>query len=184
MYNTTKLSFLAANRKKLAQTEPKLVQSLVALMESRSLKVQCQAALALRNLASDGEYLSRNNGHLTLTLRANRKISARNRQSRRSDAAASSPSLILPSAHSFCRRMCPQRLHSSCQRIAHHRFWVPATIDRITIFRRERRGAMSRYQHITKPRSQQRTEQDSNRGGRSSRANQATGTHCAFGGTE
>lgn len=44
-----------ANRKKLAQTEPKLVQSLVALMESPSLKVQCQAALALRNLASDGK---------------------------------------------------------------------------------------------------------------------------------
>jgi hypothetical protein len=35
-------------------TEPKLVQSLVALMDSQSLKVQCQAALALRNLASDG----------------------------------------------------------------------------------------------------------------------------------
>jgi hypothetical protein len=30
------------------------VQSLVALMDSPSLKVQCQAALALRNLASDG----------------------------------------------------------------------------------------------------------------------------------
>lgn len=44
----------AANRKKLAATEPKLVQSLVALMDSQSLKVQCQAALALRNLASDG----------------------------------------------------------------------------------------------------------------------------------
>ena len=43
-----------ANRKKLASTEPKLVQSLVALMDSPSLKVQCQAALALRNLASDG----------------------------------------------------------------------------------------------------------------------------------
>lgn len=46
---------LANNRKKLASSEPKLVQSLVALMESQSLKVQCQAALALRNLASDGE---------------------------------------------------------------------------------------------------------------------------------
>lgn len=43
-----------ANRKKLAQTEPKLVSSLVMLMDSSSLKVQCQAALALRNLASDG----------------------------------------------------------------------------------------------------------------------------------
>jgi len=46
------------NRKKLAATEPKLVQSLVALMDSQSLKVQCQAALALRNLASDGEIIA------------------------------------------------------------------------------------------------------------------------------
>lgn len=46
---------LGANRKKLAQSEPKLVQNLVQLMDSSSLKVQCQAALALRNLASDGE---------------------------------------------------------------------------------------------------------------------------------
>lgn len=56
-YCTTALSNIAVdgvNRKKLAQTEPKLVSSLVALMESSSLKVQCQAALALRNLASDG----------------------------------------------------------------------------------------------------------------------------------
>ena len=49
---------LGANRKKLAQSEPKLVASLVMLMESQSLKVQCQAALALRNLASDGEWES------------------------------------------------------------------------------------------------------------------------------
>ena len=33
------------------------MQSLVALMDSQSLKVQCQAALALRNLASDGELI-------------------------------------------------------------------------------------------------------------------------------
>ena len=46
--------FLGVNRKKLAQSEPKLVQNLVQLMDSSSLKVQCQAALALRNLASDG----------------------------------------------------------------------------------------------------------------------------------
>ena len=45
-----------ANRKKLAQSEPKLVSSLVQLMDSPSLKVQCQAALALRNLASDGKW--------------------------------------------------------------------------------------------------------------------------------
>ncbi|KAF8973862.1 vacuolar protein 8 [Flammula alnicola] len=52
-YCTTALS---ANRKKLAQSEPKLVTSLVLLMDSPSLKVQCQAALALRNLASDEKY--------------------------------------------------------------------------------------------------------------------------------
>lgn len=47
------------NRKKLAQSEPKLVFSLVQLMDSPSLKVQCQAALALRNLASDGQHFAR-----------------------------------------------------------------------------------------------------------------------------
>lgn len=46
----------AGNRKKLAQTESRLVQSLVHLMDSNSPKVQCQAALALRNLASDEKY--------------------------------------------------------------------------------------------------------------------------------
>lgn len=50
------LTFSGANRKKLAQSEPKLVQNLVQLMDSSSLKVQCQAALALRNLASDGGF--------------------------------------------------------------------------------------------------------------------------------
>ena len=50
---------VAANRKKLAQSEPKLVTSLVQLMDSPSLKVQCQAALALRNLASDGAWTLR-----------------------------------------------------------------------------------------------------------------------------
>lgn len=46
----------ATNRKRLAQTEPRLVHSLVHLMDSTSPKVQCQAALALRNLASDDKY--------------------------------------------------------------------------------------------------------------------------------
>src|ERR1700761_4176197 len=52
-YCTTALSNIAvdaANRKKLAQTETKLVNSLIGLMDSTSLKVECQAALALRNL--------------------------------------------------------------------------------------------------------------------------------------
>jgi vacuolar protein 8 len=58
-YCTTALSNIAVdagNRKKLASTEPRLVQSLVLLMESPAPKVQCQAALALRNLASDEQY--------------------------------------------------------------------------------------------------------------------------------
>lgn len=58
-YCTTALSNIAVdaqNRKRLAQTESRLVQSLVHLMDSSSPKVQCQAALALRNLASDERY--------------------------------------------------------------------------------------------------------------------------------
>ncbi|KAM3416778.1 Vacuolar protein 8 [Cercospora zeina] len=58
-YCTTALSNIAVdstNRKRLAQTEPKLVQSLVHLMKGQAPKVQCQAALALRNLASDEKY--------------------------------------------------------------------------------------------------------------------------------
>lgn len=58
-YCTTALSNIAVdagNRKKLASTETRLVQSLVLLMDSNSPKVQCQAALALRNLASDEKY--------------------------------------------------------------------------------------------------------------------------------
>lgn len=58
-YCTTALSNIAvdaANRRKLAQSETRLVQSLVHLMDSSSPKVQCQAALALRNLASDEKY--------------------------------------------------------------------------------------------------------------------------------
>ena len=58
-YCTTALSNIAVdagNRKRLAQTESRLVQSLVRLMDSTSPKVQCQAALALRNLASDEKY--------------------------------------------------------------------------------------------------------------------------------
>jgi hypothetical protein len=58
-YCTTALSNIAVdanNRRRLAQTEPKLVQSLVNLMDSSSPKVQCQAALSLRNLASDEQY--------------------------------------------------------------------------------------------------------------------------------
>lgn len=47
---------VAIHRQKLAETEPTLVSSLIRLMDSPSAKVQCQAALALRNLASDEKY--------------------------------------------------------------------------------------------------------------------------------
>ncbi|KAH3900431.1 probable Vacuolar protein 8 [Saccharomycodes ludwigii] len=58
-YCTTALSNIAVdeeNRRKLAQTEPKLVPKLVALMDSPVNRVKCQATLALRNLASDTNY--------------------------------------------------------------------------------------------------------------------------------
>ncbi|WBW70843.1 vacuolar protein-membrane adaptor Vac8 [Schizosaccharomyces osmophilus] len=58
-YCTTSISNIAVDaihRKKLAQSEPKLVRSLIQLMDTASPKVQCQAALALRNLASDERY--------------------------------------------------------------------------------------------------------------------------------
>lgn len=58
-YCTTALSNIAVdanNRRRLAESEPRLVQFLVNLTDSSSPKVQCQAALALRNLASDEKY--------------------------------------------------------------------------------------------------------------------------------
>lgn len=67
-YCTTVISNLAVdeeNRKKFVENEPNLVQSLVYLMEISVPKVQCQAALALRNLASDEKYqidIVRSNG--------------------------------------------------------------------------------------------------------------------------
>ncbi|KAJ3381308.1 Vacuolar protein 8 [Entophlyctis sp. JEL0112] len=43
------------NRELIANTEPGVVKNLIRLVGSPALKVQCQATLALRNLASDGE---------------------------------------------------------------------------------------------------------------------------------
>ncbi|KAJ1990516.1 Vacuolar protein 8 [Dimargaris cristalligena] len=67
-YCTTALSNIAVDansRKRLSSSEPKLVNSLIHLMDTASPKVQCQAALALRNLASDQYYqeaIVRSNG--------------------------------------------------------------------------------------------------------------------------
>jgi len=72
-YCTTALSNIAVdadNRRKLQQSEPRLVANLIGLMDSPSLKVQCQAALALRNLASDGASLALPHAPLSLVLAA------------------------------------------------------------------------------------------------------------------
>lgn len=58
-YCTTALSNIAVDavgRSKLTQNEDRLVQSLVHLMDSTSPKIQCQAALAFRNLAAEENY--------------------------------------------------------------------------------------------------------------------------------
>lgn len=58
-YCTTALSNIAVdevNRKRLSKTEPKLVSQLVQLMSSPAPRIQCQATLALRNLALDPAY--------------------------------------------------------------------------------------------------------------------------------
>jgi vacuolar protein 8 len=56
-YTTTSLSNIAVDythRKLLATTEPDIIVYRIRLTDSPALKVQCQATLALRNLASDG----------------------------------------------------------------------------------------------------------------------------------
>ena len=102
---------IANNRKKLAQNEPKLVSSLVHLMDSPSLKVQCQAALALRNLASDGmeplvilcsiaDYL-------------HREISARNRACRWPLAVTSALAILIPTPYFVECRMRSKCVYTS-----------------------------------------------------------------------
>ncbi|KAI8871153.1 ARM repeat-containing protein [Ramicandelaber brevisporus] len=58
-YSATALSNIAVDaphRRRLAQTEPRLVSSFIMLLNSQSPRVQCQAALGLRNLASDEKF--------------------------------------------------------------------------------------------------------------------------------
>jgi hypothetical protein len=120
-------SFLGVNRKKLAQNEPKLVQNLVQLMDSSSLKVQCQAALALRNLASDGMLCFPPPN--TDSLSPFREVPAGNRQGGRSDSAPSSPSINIPPSDPFCGCVCPQRFYPSYERVSDHRGGFLATVD-------------------------------------------------------
>jgi hypothetical protein len=121
-YCTTALSNIAVdgtNRKKLAQSEPKLVTSLVMLMDSSSLKVQCQAALALRNLASDGkEKLSLFNSVKLTDL--HREISTRNRKSRWPLIPSPPSSIDLPPPHSLVSCLRSQRLNTSAERVPDH----------------------------------------------------------------
>ncbi|OMJ14087.1 Vacuolar protein 8 [Smittium culicis] len=58
-YSTTAISNIAVDensRAHLHQTEPSLVPKLIRLMDEPEANIRCQAALALRNLASDDEY--------------------------------------------------------------------------------------------------------------------------------
>ncbi|PVU94912.1 hypothetical protein BB559_002878 [Furculomyces boomerangus] len=60
-YSTTAVSNIAVdanNRLQLLKSEPTLVPRLVKLMNEPEPKIRCQAALALRNLASDDEFQS------------------------------------------------------------------------------------------------------------------------------
>ncbi|KAJ2003902.1 Vacuolar protein 8 [Coemansia thaxteri] len=58
-YATTALSNIAVDesgRRLLRETQPTLVSALIRFVETSTIKVQCQAILTLRNLASDDEY--------------------------------------------------------------------------------------------------------------------------------
>jgi HEAT repeat protein len=108
---------LGSNRKKLAQGEPKLVTSLVMLMDSPSLKVQCQAALALRNLASDGQHSLPN---INLGSFCFRKIPIRNCQGRWIAIIASTFAVHISSPYLVISRMRSQRVNSPSERISNH----------------------------------------------------------------
>lgn len=147
------MSNLGANRKKLATSEPKLVASLVMLMDSQSLKVQCQAALALRNLASDGRHFSRmtyetiglsNLGEL-------REVPARNRQSRWPATSPPPAPVYIPSTHPVICRLCPQRVHPSHERVSYHRIRLPSTSHQPPLLQGQRGGTMPR--HLDTPQS-------------------------------
>lgn len=122
-YCTTALSNIAvdgANRKKLAQSEPKLVTSLVQLMDSQSLKVQCQAALALRNLASDGKYIPASTGKLPELMRYYREISIGDCKGRRPNSASPASSVQLSSSYSLSGSLRAERLYPPSKRVSHH----------------------------------------------------------------
>lgn len=124
-----------ANRKKLAQSESKLVTSLVMLMDSSSLKVQCQAALALRNLASDGAYLiGTRKTWISQPVLCFREVSARDRKGRRPFIPVEIAAVNLPSTYTLFGRMRAQRVYPSTERIAYHRIWLPPTSDQSLVF--------------------------------------------------
>lgn len=137
-YDLHWLHIIGMNRKKLAQTDSRLVQYLIALMETKSLKVQCQAALALRNLASDGKHLK---GAWiipsSLWQPIDRKVSTWDCSMQRPYSVVALTKVIVSSAHPVVGCMYPQYLYSSCQRVANYRGRICESIDRATILRRQ-----------------------------------------------
>lgn len=88
-------------------------------MESPSLKVQCQAALALRNLASDGALLSF--VPESPLSQSRRTIPARDRQVARTPALAASLAVDLSALDTLQCGMCAERVHPPGERGADHR---------------------------------------------------------------
>ena len=91
---------------------------------------------------------------------SDREISARDCQGGRSDAAVAIASLFLPSPHPLGSRLRAKRFDPPEQRISHYRFRIFATLDRIALIRRKRRGSMSRDFDFEKLGGKQREEQD------------------------
>lgn len=112
-YCTTALSNIAvdaSNRRKLITTESKLVELLVRLMDSTSPKVQCQSALALRNLASDGPSYDLVTSALMIVHRA---VPSRDRQVRRFTTSTSPAAFTFPTSHSLSGCLRSEHFHTS-----------------------------------------------------------------------
>lgn len=88
-------------------------------MDSPSLKVQCQAALALRNLASDGKQVKARLNKINLITLC-REVSTGHRKGGRVAAFITSSPVRLPPPHPFLRGMCPKRVYTSSERVTYH----------------------------------------------------------------
>lgn len=128
-------------------------------MDSPSLKVQCQAALALRNLASDGgsSSVSRVESGMAVFLvplltccnstpfgAARRTLPSRDRQAQRPPRLVAPPQVVLLAARPLGRRVRPQRLDPPAERVAHHRGRLPRSLGRSGALRC-RSGCFARF---------------------------------------